>query len=229
MKTVMKLVLSALLAFALVSPAAAYFEPGNLVMVAYDKVNNLEVAVDIADYGTDFSAQNVQLVADGTLDMSQFNLDTTFLSYYTWYNNEFTAYYGTSTPDSSSFNPNGLGSSYFGGDALNAEYKANSGGTRVFTGLANDLNSFTTKFDGYYAGMLTSTSDGQARLADINTEGYVDMYLFKAEAATQATTQIAELRLTSAGGVVLNPVPVPAAVWMLASGLVGLVGVRRKK
>ncbi|MCK5232472.1 MAG: VPLPA-CTERM sorting domain-containing protein, partial [Desulfobulbaceae bacterium] len=29
-------------------------------------------------------------------------------------------------------------------------------------------------------------------------------------------------------GVDVNPVPVPAAVWMLGSGLVGLMGIRRK-
>jgi hypothetical protein len=29
--------------------------------------------------------------------------------------------------------------------------------------------------------------------------------------------------------VLLNPVPVPAAVWLLGSGLIGLIGIRRRR
>jgi hypothetical protein len=31
------------------------------------------------------------------------------------------------------------------------------------------------------------------------------------------------------GGVYLNPVPIPPAVWLLGSGLVGIIGIRRKR
>ena len=45
-----------------------------------------------------------------------------------------------------------------------------------------------------------------------------------------AGAHIAELQaLASNGGVSPNAVPIPGAVWLLGTGLVGLVGMRRRK
>ena len=113
-----------------------------------------------------------------------------------------------------------------------------------------NANAYRTKMNqgntapGVYANMNTSVTPGEIVLADM-TGGYTDMYLWHfsydkpAGASTKtshlvagATTDYtAVLRFYANGQTVLNPapVPVPAAIWMLGSGLVGLIGLRRKQ
>lgn len=233
MKTVMKLVLSALLAFALVSPAAAYFEPGNLVMVAYDTTyngsgNKAEVAVDLGIdvAGYDFSQQNVELVAPGTFDFTTMNLEKSSISYFA--QDVLTPYFATRSQQPA-YNPNGRISMFNGTPKVYDNFATS--GSNIYVGNIDNLNGFRRNIDGDYTALLYDTTEGQGPLANITTDGYVDMYLQYGD-ATQANL-VAALRLNGDGSVVLNAgapaVPVPAAVWMLASGLVGLVGVRRKK
>jgi hypothetical protein len=84
------------------------------------------------------------------------------------------------------------------------------------------------------------------RVGNISDEvGYIDFYLWHYVSGVldqgdeygngAVTDYTAVLRFNKEGSVVLNPnglpsaVPVPAAAWLLGSGILGLFGLRRRK
>jgi hypothetical protein len=112
---------------------------------------------------------------------------------------------------------------------------------------------------GSYGGInIDSSLWGELNLDDYADNYEIDMFLFGVRHDTAAATwlnpdigssatgddwnkslgQIATLRfdtrngaitLNASGDVEMAPVPVPAAAWLLGSGLFGLVGLRRRK
>jgi len=124
-----------------------------------------------------------------------------------------------------------------------------NGGTDVVTGLTASEVSYNNQLSGEYtigAGSfaninMVSAAFGEAALADYSN--FVDMILWGVRHDTMVSTstlddvnsslgQIATLRFNVVTGeTILNaaPVPVPAAAWLLGSGVLGLIGLRRRK
>lgn len=242
MKTLKNLLLAALVAFSLVSPAAAYFEPSDLIMVAYDSTgpnngNKLEVAVD-ANINTntfDFTQQNYLL---GTLDYSAFagfeskTAVSLFASYLDMSTFTYHNYFAT-TVAAPAVN---LSNIAINNNAAVGVYTYYADAAPTTTGSTADTASFKRKLNGSYGNLLYDTTLGQAPLASILANGYVDMYLQHTSktGTVPSLSTVGIIRLLADGSVLLNPasvnaVPVPAAVWLLGSGLVGLVGIRRKQ
>ncbi|BBO92847.1 VPLPA-CTERM sorting domain-containing protein [Desulfosarcina ovata] len=126
----------------------------------------------------------------------------------------------------------------------NSGYENLSGPVTIDSPLSD--NSSAAKLlgtTGYYAGLIYDTGF-MPTLSGIDTDGYIDIYIYNyaygSESVVTDTDWEAIITIYgagnidgySAGDVVLNAthntVPVPAAVWLLSSGLIGLVGIRRK-
>jgi hypothetical protein len=98
--------------------------------------------------------------------------------------------------------------------------KMNLGGTNVGS------------WDGY-----VGTGMGVQSLADLGTLGYVDQYLYYYPSSSSNTAgtgmKLAQIRTFADGTTRLSEVPsavpIPAAVYLFGTGLVGLIGIRRKK
>ena len=114
--------------------------------------------------------------------------------------------------------------------------------------------NFTSKgvIPGSYATMNDDWQDGEKNLSDLSSVGYVDMYLYKFQDGSMdfvydndgnivdfifydptivqgnGHDYTAVLRLYANGDTVVNPVPLPAAVVLFGSALLGIIGVRRK-
>lgn len=112
-------------------------------------------------------------------------------------------------------------------------YYAGLGGSQV-TGLSSNLSSYWKKLDqsgtqtGKFMGFLTTS--GEVSLAALATVGYVDQWLYYYSSPNSAASgnAVAKLRTFADGHTEVSAVPVPAAIWLLGSGLIGLVGIRRR-
>jgi hypothetical protein len=86
---------------------------------------------------------------------------------------------------------------------------------------------------GTFRGFL-SANNGVANLADLNTVGYVEQYLYYYGDPNTVAPGVPLMKLTTnADGTTTASaasavVPIPAAVYLLGSGLLGLVGIRRR-
>lgn len=81
---------------------------------------------------------------------------------------------------------------------------------------------------GTYAGLVTASSDFGAETQMNGGLAEAAMYSFDAD-GTGAITELLAFNFDTTGStLVLTQVPVPAAVWLLGSGLLGLIGIRRR-
>lgn len=240
MKKLMVSFLVAFMVFAIAGTAAA-FSSGSLTAVIYNDGDN-EVGLDLGNVASlDFTASNVELAAIGSFSLEDFNAISSFsdlsvgiFASTTGYNNYFATTEMTE--------PVARMSSYM-------SFKASA--TLVY-GLygdgvkANKLASHDLSYDynmnsnsnapGYYAGFNANSWEvGEAILSD---DGFVDMYLYEYYGpnfvpGANGTAYKAMFRISSNGSIVMNPetasAPIPGAIILLGSGLLGLAGIRRKK
>jgi len=249
MNKVLALGVSSLLLLGAASQASASFEANHWTMSVYDAANDKEMGIDLGLIA-DLSAQNVTLKSGLSFTGFDFTASTSGIGIFTdmsnptaWYHE---GYFATS---------NNSGTASISGTFANAQaFTSAEGSVRTYGYAANDGNndgvaliaaSFANSYLSYFN---VSTNGGYAGLqmvagqeAEFPTAGgYVDMYIYQfATDATYTPVQVGDsyqaiIRLYDTGSIILNPtatseVPVPGAVWLLGSGLAGLIGIRRRK
>ena len=119
-------------------------------------------------------------------------------------------------------------STYWGGDASSASW--------TFTGLSTLDNSFFNKIDSSSALILNGDIE-QINLSmwDTDTSKVYEMYLYGFSSVggkhLDSSNPYGKMTLSLVGGNVnvdYTAVPVPAAIWVLGSGLMGLLGFRKR-
>lgn len=225
-------IVAALLLFGIAGQAMAYFGEYELIRVVYEKNGSSEVGTDLlysASSLTSSGALTGTVVFDDN-NFTQFGNSTNWSDYYV-------VYYAISKTTSDvwlSGTENGLSSgNRQGTSVLNALTSVSAlyatTGNALSTVSQSSSVSFVSKsaiVDNFAAG------DFATSLADLATVGYVDqiLYYFDTPNSPLAGVAVATLRTFADGHTELigSNVPVPAALYLLGSGLVALIGIRRR-
>ena len=243
-KKMIALLAGALMTAAMAGNAMAYFENDHLIRVVYDKSINTEVATDLGKVQDILAAASKGPITLGTGTNSYLGgaLATSALS------NLNVAYYSVNvankdlwlsskadTQNISAANQWTTGSSMI----ANTLGKYASLATSSVTLSTADPSSYWNKLDGNgtKVGKFNTfylSANGEMNLAALATGGEVKQNLFfwdnpSLSSGLAGTKQVTIKTLSTGGTQVASNVPVPPALFLMGSGLLGLVGIRRKK
>lgn len=232
------LLLTVVLVALLSGQAMAYFENGNLIRVVYDRGGTYEVVTDLG------SGWSPTAEFTGNQLFSTYNFSLSDLGLSSW-DNVYVGYFiAQNIPSNGAWTSGNMTSqtsaarqwpAFFGnaGDIMGANFQSgNAQNVNLQSGLGSYQNNFG--IEGRFSSFLPSgtSSPGDASLVGFDAEGlqYVDqkLYYYAAPNTAAAGLQVYTLRTYENGTTEINPVPVPAAVYLLGTGLLGLIGIRRK-
>jgi len=235
------------------SNALAYFETGvngSLVLSIYNAENN-EVAIDLGRVLDTVTLQNTTVAAAGSWNIDQFGglelsdlragvrgMDTDTGTGRPQRYNHFFGLNTTTVPE--------IGISKFlifkNANDMSFGTYSESGEQTALIPSSHDNSYFwrsgaNSELTGYYSGLNGSASEeiSEADMGLLATQGYVDLYLYNflrvlsTATIVTPTAHMAVVRMMADGSVVMNPtVPLPGSLILLSSGLLGMVGIRRK-
>ena len=231
-----------MLMFSFAGQAMAAFTSGDLIMVVYKTGGTgNEVAIDLGAFSASTPVSGTTLYNANTFALSQFTGSS--------WSDLNVAYFEKSSGGSPNFwlsgptdgvqTNNGAiksGLNTAMSQVLGAYSTAASGASMV-TLASSSANSYWQSLNlsgtsvGQFATYVNQVSE--KNLAALASTGYVDQYLYYYPKATNGTNgsgvAIADVRTFADGHTEISAVPIPAAIWLLGSGLIGLVGIRRRE
>lgn len=236
---------AAMLLIGATDQALAYFlepPPGALIRVVYNLSGNFEILTDLGA-GYNYTSPSTQ---NTLFNQNNFNLNE--LGIADW-SSVYVAYFAMTT-----FNPNfptedgfwlsgsndslSIDRGRFWNSAsaatVNVQKGAYAYGTPHVVQSQTDMLAYSRlvgQIGDYYCSYV-DTPTVHKNLSSFAAEGdqYVDQYLyyFSTPNVVSSGLQVATIRTYENGSTEINPVPVPAAIYLLGSGLLALVGIRRK-
>jgi len=223
--------------------AMAYFNDGSLIQVVYQTNGAYEVATDLGNFSTytaAYSGQTQTLGSTVTAGSGVFSTATwgdLKVAYFVKQTTGADAW--TSGPSTGQTSGNRKWTGFQSATtSVMSKYAVVAGTSNQATLAKSELQSYNSKLNtlagvGSFAGFIPA-ANGETSLANIGTVGYVDSYLYYYNTPNSVTsgTQVAKLRTYADGHtevVGASPVPIPAPIFLLGSGLMALVGIKRKQ
>lgn len=247
MKKLVSVLVTLLMVVGLTTQAMAAFESENVLLTIYNPIDN-EVGIDLGAIGTLTGGQQ-ELAEAGTFGLGDFGVNVSGWSdlsvgVYTSFTTQTDAVMAFATTEQTvptvnyvAWNPfysgsTGMHSTYASID-VDEDGKAiqAANGLLGYDYVLNKQRTLPGAMAGFHSDNMVTAN---ANLGDLATVGYVDLYLYEFSLVGQSVVPGPDadykgvIRLDADGSVTFNPVPIPGALILFASGLVGLIGIRRK-
>ena len=234
-----------MLMFSFAGQAMAAFTSGDLIQVIYtNDGSGAELAVDLGSFNSHTTSSGISDTSfSNTVSLSSafpgYSASQLNVSYYVFNSNTGlgnTGYWVVGTDESGLTNrAGGKSGTTTAFNNLTTYYNSMSGCSSVTSGAVSSESSsywaLMMKYGAASGGFDNYLPTGVFTEATLPSSGYVDQYLyyFPYNNSANAGVEIADIRTFADGHTEVIPtVPIPAAVWLLGSGLIGLVGIRRR-
>lgn len=246
MKKALMLLAAMVLVFSISGQAMAYFTAGDLIQVVYKTGGTgNEVLTDLGSITNWTTPGSVITSTYGSnpVSLGQFTGSAWSDLNVAYFTESSTGSFWISGPQGGQTNNGGQKNNLRA--AINSaltQAAANANGTAQAVQASNAyLNSYWNLLDKNMIGAAgtwggySKNNDGEANLASLATGGSVDLQLYYYPAATSnlagSGVNTAKMTIFSNGTAKATPVasPIPAPIVLLGSGLLGLIGIGRKK
>ncbi|NVN98826.1 MAG: hypothetical protein HXX17_05830 [Geobacteraceae bacterium] len=218
------------------SSAFAAFADLELIRVYYDRAGN-EYATDLGSIASLLAPQTTTTIAGnfGTaVYATYFALDRT--TNQLWVSN--VNYLGASATFTPAIIGGGTGLTSIKSGTTNTYSLYNTQGGTNYSGLASNINSFKNKLSatqGWFGNTITAANSARTyselNLSTLATTNTQSLYFFANGLTTspdKTGVAVAQIITNADGSTTITTTPIPAAFYLMGSGLLGLVGLRRR-